>query len=49
MSANPDTFFGTAANDADAQETREWIEALSAVIAAMPSFGFSGRSMILRK
>src|SRR6266542_3286069 len=34
MSAQPDNLFGTAANDADAQETREWIDALSAVIQA---------------
>ncbi len=34
MSAMPDSFSGVAANDADAQETREWLEALSAVIAA---------------
>ncbi|MDP3618398.1 MAG: pyruvate dehydrogenase (acetyl-transferring), homodimeric type [Ramlibacter sp.] len=34
MSAQPDNLFGTAANDADAQETREWIDALSAVIAS---------------
>ncbi len=34
MSAQPDTFLGAAANDADALETREWLEALSAVIAA---------------
>src|SRR6476659_6058287 len=34
MSAQPDQLFGTAANDADSQETREWIDALSAVIAA---------------
>src|SRR3954467_2411219 len=34
MSAQPDNLFGAAANDADAQETREWIDALSAVIAA---------------
>ena len=33
MSAQPGNLFGTAANDADAQETREWIDALSAVIA----------------
>ncbi|MBA2963224.1 MULTISPECIES: pyruvate dehydrogenase (acetyl-transferring), homodimeric type [Ramlibacter] len=33
MSAQPDHLFGAAANDADAQETREWIDALSAVIA----------------
>ena len=32
MSANPHTLFGSAANDSDAQETREWIDALSAVI-----------------
>jgi pyruvate dehydrogenase E1 component len=32
MSAQPDNLFGSAANDADAQETREWIDALSAVI-----------------
>ena len=32
MSAQPGNLFGTAANDADAQETREWIDALSAVI-----------------
>ena len=34
MSAQPDNLFGTAANDADAQETREWIDALAAVIEA---------------
>jgi pyruvate dehydrogenase E1 component len=34
MAANPDTFLVAAANDADAQETREWLEALSSVIAA---------------
>ena len=33
MSAVPETFLGAAANDADAQETREWIDALAAVIA----------------
>ena len=33
MSAQPDHLFGSAANDADAQETREWVEALAAVIA----------------
>ncbi len=32
MSAMPDSFSGAAANDADAQETREWLDALSAVI-----------------
>src|SRR5512147_1198178 len=31
MSAVPDSFLGAAANDADAQETREWLDALSAV------------------
>jgi pyruvate dehydrogenase E1 component len=34
MSAKPENLFGAAANDADAQETREWMDALSAVIAA---------------
>ena len=34
MSAQPHNLFGSAANDADAQETREWIDALSAVIAS---------------
>ncbi|MEO6410785.1 MAG: pyruvate dehydrogenase (acetyl-transferring), homodimeric type, partial [Burkholderiaceae bacterium] len=34
MSALPDSFLSPAANDADAQETREWLEALSAVIGA---------------
>jgi pyruvate dehydrogenase E1 component len=33
MSAQPGNLFGSAANDADSQETREWIDALSAVIA----------------
>jgi pyruvate dehydrogenase E1 component len=33
MSAQPDNLFGPAANDTDAQETREWVDALSAVIA----------------
>ena len=32
MSAVPDKLFGSAANDADHQETREWMDALSAVI-----------------
>jgi len=32
MSALPEPFLGAAANDADAQETREWLDALSAVI-----------------
>ncbi|HEX7385190.1 MAG TPA: pyruvate dehydrogenase (acetyl-transferring), homodimeric type, partial [Burkholderiaceae bacterium] len=34
MSAVPQSFIGAAANDADAQETREWLDALSAVIAS---------------
>ena len=34
MSAMLQPFPGAAANDADAQETREWLDALSAVIAA---------------
>jgi pyruvate dehydrogenase E1 component len=34
MSAQPDNLFGSAANDQDAQETREWVDALSAVIEA---------------
>src|SRR5215212_1599496 len=34
MSAQPDNLFGGAANDADSQETREWVDALSAVIEA---------------
>ena len=33
MSAIPNSFPGAAANDGDAQETREWTDALSAVIA----------------
>jgi len=33
MSAQPDDLSGAAANDADAQETREWIDALTAVVA----------------
>jgi len=33
MSALPESFLG-AANDADAQETREWLDALTAVISA---------------
>ena len=33
MSAVPQSFLGAAANDTDAQETREWLEALDAVIA----------------
>ncbi len=32
MSAQPENPFGSAANDADALETREWVDALSAVI-----------------
>ena len=34
MSANPVPTPATAANDADTQETREWLDALSAVIGA---------------
>ena len=34
MSALPESFLGAAANDTDAQETREWLDALSAVIGA---------------
>ena len=34
MSALPQSFLGAAANDTDAQETREWLDALSALIAA---------------
>jgi len=34
MSAVPEAFLGAAANDADSQETREWLDALSAVIEA---------------
>ncbi len=32
MSAMPESFLGAAANDTDAQETREWLDALSGVI-----------------
>src|SRR5215831_6041598 len=34
MSALPQSLPGSAANDVDAQETREWVDALSAVIAS---------------
>ncbi len=34
MSAMPESFIGAAANDSDSQETREWLDALSGVIAA---------------
>ena len=34
MSAMPEAFLGASANDADSQETREWLDALSAVIQA---------------
>src|SRR4051812_30302082 len=34
MPAHPDSSLGAAANDADWQETREWLDALSAVIGA---------------
>jgi pyruvate dehydrogenase E1 component len=34
MSAVPENRFGAPANDSDAVETREWTEALSAVIEA---------------
>ncbi|MES2877385.1 MAG: pyruvate dehydrogenase (acetyl-transferring), homodimeric type, partial [Pseudomonadota bacterium] len=34
MSAIPENLFGSAAQDADSQETREWMDALSAVIQA---------------
>src|SRR5438876_376676 len=34
MSAMPESFVGAAANDADAQETREWLDALSAVVGS---------------
>ena len=33
MSAVPESFLGVAANDADSQETREWLDALSAVVS----------------
>lgn len=33
MSALPENLFGSSANDEDSQETREWMDALSAVIA----------------
>ena len=32
MSAVPESFLGASANDADSQETREWLDALSALI-----------------
>ncbi|MDC8770630.1 pyruvate dehydrogenase (acetyl-transferring), homodimeric type [Roseateles albus] len=32
MSAQPQSFFGALANDTDAMETKEWLDALSAVI-----------------
>lgn len=32
MSALPENLFGASANDEDSQETREWMDALSAVI-----------------
>jgi pyruvate dehydrogenase E1 component len=34
MSAMPESFLGAAANDTDSQETREWLDALSAVIGS---------------
>jgi pyruvate dehydrogenase E1 component len=34
MSALPQSFLGPDANDPDAQETREWLDALSAVVAS---------------
>ena len=34
MSAQPDNMFGGAANDPDEQETREWVDALAAVISS---------------
>src|SRR5438046_308010 len=34
MSAMPESFLGAAANDTDAQETREWLDALSAVVGS---------------
>ena len=34
MSAQPANLFGSAANDTDAQETREWVDALAAVISS---------------
>jgi pyruvate dehydrogenase E1 component len=34
MSAMPESFIGAAANDSDSQETREWLDALSGVMAA---------------
>jgi pyruvate dehydrogenase E1 component len=34
MAAMPEPFIGAAANDTDSQETREWLDALSAVIGA---------------
>ena len=34
MAAQPETFLGGDDHDSDAQETREWLDALSAVIGA---------------
>ena len=34
MSAQPENLFGSAANDIDTQETREWVDALAAVISS---------------
>ncbi len=34
MSAIPNNYLGASANDADSQETREWLDALSAVIGS---------------
>ena len=39
MSTQPQDFLGAAANDAEPQETREWLDALSAVIGADPNLG----------
>ena len=39
MSAMPESFIGAAANDSDSLETREWLDALSAVIGADGSAG----------
>ena len=34
MAAQPESFLGTDGEDSDVQETREWLDALSAVIGA---------------
>ena len=46
MSAVPESFLGAAANDADAQETREWPGVASTLKAAQTSSGSASNTVV---